>query len=180
MLDHPLRGTIEIDEAALTSKRKGLNGRIPYKMLWVFGLFCRESKSSYIFLIPNRRTDIIFMLIDYFVESGSIIISDQFSLYVNKGGNTRILQKIPEKSFHHYWTNHSYQWTNALDPQIHTNNIERTWREMRKVVRRNVDIRSITNYLNTFIFQTVVHPQDRYSTIMHMLITHKRVFEECL
>ena len=69
----------------------------------------------------------------------------------------------------HNWVNHQVQFTNDFDHGIHTNNIERLWRQMIRRVKRNVEIGSITDYINTFIFQSVVNNSSRYSTFMNML-----------
>jgi len=98
IIDHPLAGVIEIDEAAITSRRLGLIGRIPNGLLWVFGLYSRNDEIGYVFLMPNRRTQTLMTLIDRFVQNNSEIISDEFSTYVTNREDSRILIVAPQKS----------------------------------------------------------------------------------
>lgn len=58
-----LSGTIEIDEAVITGKRKYHKGRYINRLYWVFGLYAREQNRGYAFLVPNRKTDVLFPII---------------------------------------------------------------------------------------------------------------------
>ena len=85
-----LQGTIEIDEAVITGRRKGLHGRFPKRQYWVFGLYSREQKYPYVFVVPNRRRGTLFPIIDHIVETNSTIFSDCFSVYQGLNQESRI------------------------------------------------------------------------------------------
>ena len=116
-----LNGIIELDEAVITGKRKYHRGRLTRKIYWVFGLISRETKKGYAFLVPNRRSETLFPIIQkYFlnrtiifllnlnsvVEAKSTIMSDQFSVYVTNHGSSRIVAEFPDLELQHYWVNH--------------------------------------------------------------------------
>ena len=70
-----LEGTIEIDEAVITGKRKYNRGRAMSRIYWVFGLYSREQQRDYAFLVPNRRTESILPIIE-------MLKLDFLSLYI--------------------------------------------------------------------------------------------------
>ena len=170
IISNPLtRGEIEIDEAVITSRRKGLIGRFPNAILWIFGLYSRENRFGYIFPVSNRQSDSLIPLIDQFVTNGSTIYSDEFSTYVTRTGQSRIIRLLDHKRLQHYWVNHSISFVNPLDHNINTNHIERMWRSLRKKICRNIRIEYIEDYLNLFIFLKMTPKQERYRSIMDIL-----------
>lgn len=66
----------------ITSKRRGLVGRYPGNLIWVFGMWSRSQKILKVFLVPNRRSATLFPLIRENISNGSIILSDEFSVYI--------------------------------------------------------------------------------------------------
>ena len=51
-------GICEIDEALITAKRIGNNGRLPSFRIWVFGILERNSGNCVLYLVPNRRKNL--------------------------------------------------------------------------------------------------------------------------
>ena len=64
---------IELDEAVITGKRKYHRGRLTRKIYWVFGLINRETKKEYAFLVPNRRSETLFPIIQKYFLNRTII-----------------------------------------------------------------------------------------------------------
>ena len=67
MLNFRLKGTIEIDEAVITGKRKYNQGRAMTRIYWVFGLYSREDQRGYAFMIPNKKINTIFSIIEKYL-----------------------------------------------------------------------------------------------------------------
>lgn len=63
MMSIKLSGIIEIDEAVITGKRKYNRGRPINRLYWVFGLYSREEKYGYVFLVPDRTTNSLLPII---------------------------------------------------------------------------------------------------------------------
>jgi IS1 family transposase len=166
MATNYLGGIIEIDEAMITSKRRGLIGRVPNSQLWVFGLYSRSSDLFFVFLIPNRRSQTLMGIIDQIVAPNSEIISDEFRTYVSTNRTSRITQLLPYKNLTHFWVNHSISFINPLWPEIHTKNIERMWSCMRKKVRRNFTLEHLEDWINYFLFEKFVCKGLRYQTLL--------------
>lgn len=64
MMTFPLRGTVEIDEAVVTGRRKYNRGRLMRRIFWAFGLYSREDRRGYVFVVPDRTTQTIFPIIE--------------------------------------------------------------------------------------------------------------------
>jgi len=67
MLNFHLNGTIEINEAVVTGKRKYNQGRAMTHIYWNFGLYSRENQRGYAFIIPNRKINTIFSIIEKYL-----------------------------------------------------------------------------------------------------------------
>ena len=97
-----------------------------------------------------------------------MIISDEYSVYVSNGesGRERLL---PELRLTHLWVNHSQNFVNPYDPNIHTNSIEGFWSAMRKQVKRNIPLSSLQDWLNFFLFKKIVPKEEQYETMLSLL-----------
>jgi len=116
--------------------------------LWNFG-FCT------LYLVPDRREVTIFPIIDRHINTNAFLISDDFSVYVNNRRIpriSRITQRMPQKKFIHRWVNHSLNFVDPLDNNIHTNTIERVWRDLQPKIKSKKSLDHIYNYLNDICF----------------------------
>ena len=84
----------------------------------------------------NRET--LFPIITKYILPGSVIVSDCWTAY-----NT-----LSEEGYQHWRVNHSLNFVDPEDKAIHTQNIERLWRDVKEFVRRP-GIRS--TYLKQYI-----------------------------
>jgi len=66
MLNVRLKGTIEIDEAVITGRRKYHCGRAMTRLHWIFGLYSREDKCGYAFIVPDRTITTLFPILQRF------------------------------------------------------------------------------------------------------------------
>lgn len=114
---------VEIDEAKF-GKRKYNRGRL-IDGQWVFGGFERETKNLFVVPVNDRTKDSLLAVIKDKILPGTTIISDCWKAY----------NCLSNENFVHQTVNHSY---NFVDPDTgaHTQNIERSWREVRSNVPR--------------------------------------------
>jgi len=133
---------VEIDEAKM-GKRKYGRGRI-IEGTWVFGGIDRSSKEIFLIPVKRRNTRTLMKLIKRHIRPGTTIMSDCWAAYRKLG---------TEEMFTHMTVNHSI---NFVDPDTgaHTQNIERSWREVRanipKYGRRKVHF---AGYLAEYLFK---------------------------
>lgn len=140
MLDE-LNVIVEIDEAKV-GKRKYNEGRI-IKDQWVFGAIERVSGKMFIVPVKDRTSTTLFDIIYRRIARGSIIHSDSWCAYNNLNIN----------GYSHFTVNHS---RNFVDPQtgVHTQNIERLWRDMRAAIPRfGIVEEHYIHYLAEFVFK---------------------------
>lgn len=123
---------VEIDETII-SKRKSNAGRI-LPEIWVFGGVCRESGERFALQVPDRSASTLIPIIQRYIAPSSVIYSDSWKAY-NR------IAILPQR-YTHKTVNHS---TNFVDPVsgAHTQNVERMWREVKRVRRRYEGINRI-------------------------------------
>ena len=145
---------VEIDETHF-GKGKFDRGR-PLSDIWVFGGIERASKKS--FLVPlveplprQRTADNLLPLINKYIKPQSVIISDKWRAY----------NKLGELGYIHKCVNHSDNFVDPEDPTIHTQNIERLWRDIKEWIKRPGN-RSIyfKQYISRYLFLHK-YPEDK-------------------
>lgn len=114
---------VEIDEAKF-GRRKYNRGRLITGQ-WLFGGIERHTKKMFVIPVPSRKSDVLLPLIRKYIAAGSIIYSDCWKAY----------DQIDKTIYQHGVVNHS---KNFVDPDtgIHTQNIERLWRDIRGNIPR--------------------------------------------
>lgn len=71
---------------------------------WAFGMFDRETKVGVLCIVPNRRQETLFPLIEQYIRPGSIIHSDEYSVYVNQHTQTSHITNIAvNPPYQHIW-----------------------------------------------------------------------------
>ena len=160
---------IEIDES-LISKRKYHKGRL-IKQIWVFGGINRESKKFFIiplleeeeeekeqneenYLLEKDYRDAMLKrlprdkptlesIIQKYILPGSIIYSDEWAAY----------NSLSELGYGHKVIKHKENFVHPEDPDIHTQNIERLWRDFKEWVKRpGMSEQYLKQYLSRFLF----------------------------
>lgn len=110
------KGIIEADDAYYGGRRKGHRGRGAAGKTPVVGLRERGGRVKTL-VVPNLRKETIKQVMTTYVKPGSTIITDEFKSY-------KILSKL---GFNHKVINHSENFVDPNDPEIHTQTAENIW-----------------------------------------------------
>ena len=134
---------VEVDET-LFVKRKYERGRVP-KQVWVFGGIERNSKKC--FLVPlidkDRSANTLIPIIKQFIKPGSVIYSDSWRAY----------SRLGEEGYTHYTINHKENFVHPNNPNIHTQNIERLWLDLKQWAKRpGVRSEYLKQYFARYLF----------------------------
>lgn len=129
----------EVDETHLFS-RKNVQGRILNgQKFWCIGIFSRD-KNIRLKISRRRNSEVLSEFITHFVPTGKTIISDFWRGYNNL-----------KFFYNHKKINHKLHFVDPEDNSIHTNNIERIWRELKKKLKNLVDLEIIEEYIQEFV-----------------------------
>ncbi|XP_011864121.1 PREDICTED: uncharacterized protein LOC105560006 [Vollenhovia emeryi] len=151
---------VEIDEAKI-GKRKYNRGRI-VKGQWVFGALERGTKRIFVVRVSDRSESTLINIIRRRIAPGTTIYSDCWRAYTN----------LKNEGFKHFTVNHS---ENFVDPitGVHTQNIERLWRDMRSgIPRYGIKEEHYNHYIAEFMFKRIYNYSERidqFFTIMSQL-----------
>ena len=117
---------VEIDESLL-SKRNYNRGRLVGQQ-WVFGAITRDTPvfQCIVELVPDRSQETLLEVIKRRIRPGSIIMSDCWKSY----------DCLEANGYRHYNVNHSENFVNPDDSNIHTQNIENRWNWMKKFIKK--------------------------------------------
>ena len=94
---------VEVDESLFT-RRKNNAGRI-LPQQWIFGGICRETKQSFVQLVPDRTMKTITEAIHNNIEEGSVLYSDSWRSYCTTA--------LEEAGFKHF-TQHKHHLESYL------------------------------------------------------------------
>lgn len=135
---------VEIDESQFY-KRKSNRGRIG-NPIWVFGGIERNTRKSFLVSVPNRSRDTLMEIINQKIKPGSRIISDKWAAY-------RCLYQSTVYS--HEEINHSVNFIDPNDFEIHTQNVECMWNHAKTKLRNQhgTSSRLFEGYLIEFMFR---------------------------
>lgn len=164
-----LPGPVEIDECHIGGRVKGSHGRLPAENKIIFGIFCRTTKNVLLFSVLDKKKETLLPLIIEYVDQGAEIFSDKFSTYVTRNGKSH----IEEFGYDHYYINHSVQFVDPVQPFIHTNGIERTWRSLKASIshsKRNVPQDKIQTYLDSFQFHRFFSKDSLHDALIQMIV----------
>ena len=159
---------VEIDETCIV-KRKYNRGRV-LNQVWLFGGIERESKER--FIIPllgeKRDKDTLLPLIGQFILPGTVIYSDGWAAY-------RDIES--ELGFKHHVINHSENFVHKENPDIHTQNVERLWGDVKAWVKRpGIRAKYLRQYLSRYLFCTAHKRQER---LHYFLLAVKELYPFC-
>ena len=168
-----LPGPVEIDETFIGRKRNHnyLHGRRPARHIPIFGIFCRTTRSTIIYVAESKeRISLLPYLFDH-VDQGSIIYSDKASMYVNSRNDTSHIENL-QMDFDHFWVNHRHEFVNQIFDDIHINNLERKWRSLKNYIshtrRGGMTPEILQCYIDSFLLSSIVDLNIYYDVIFHI------------
>ena len=128
----------------------------------------RYSKDFLVTVVQARKSSDLIPTILRHIEIGSTIFTDCFSVYVN---NQRFPKesKLIEYGYNYQFVDHSKEFVSPLFDHIHTNTIERLWREIKVDLKRK---RITTGYLKAianFYFHKTLTKQEQIGLICQAL-----------
>ena len=161
-LDHPVMiggpgKTVEIDESKF-GKRKYNRGRY-VEGHWVFGGIERDSSEAFMVEVQDRSAATLLPIILEHVRPGTNIISDEWRAY----------SQLLSQGMSHQTVNHS---VNFIDPSTgaHTQGIESTWAQTKRMMRRegvmNTSRNLFPTYLQEFLWRCKFGDLDPFVTIL--------------
>ena len=139
---------VEIDETLIVRRKYNVGRQVP--QLWLFGGIERVSKKR--FIVPlvddknqpeaRNKENLIGYIIKYILP-GSVIYSDQWRAY----------SSVAEEGFRHRTINHSLNFVDPQDKEVHTQNIERLWLDIKQYIKRQgMSPRFIRQYIGRYLF----------------------------
>ena len=155
--------TVEIDES-LFSRRKNHQGRV-LPQQWVFGGFCRHTRNSFMFAVPDRSAQTLLPIIQQSILPGTTIMSDMWAAY---GG----IAAMP-MGYQHLQVNHTY---NFVDPATgaHTQNVENSWKnaKMRNKRQHGTHRGMLDSYLCEWMWRQRNRNVDLFDKIIQDIVLH--------
>ena len=142
---------VEIDETLITC-RKYERGCI-LKQIWLFGGIERVSKRRFVVastgeIEEKRDKATLVPLIQRYILPGSVIYSDCWGAY--KG-----LDDLEGCNYTHFQINHSTNFVDSVNKNIHTQNIDRLWRCLKEWCKRpGIRTKYLEQYLARYLFIT--------------------------
>lgn len=137
---------VEIDETFLV-RRKYNRGR-KVVQTWLFGGVERETKKFFVLPLTEpygekRDRKTLLPIIKKYIQPGSVIYSDGWRAYNTLG----------QEGFLHESVNHSENFVDPENPKVHTQNIERLWRDVKEWIKKpGIKAKYLMQYLSRYLF----------------------------
>lgn len=152
---------VEIDES-LFFKRKYNRGRLT-NGTWYIGGIERGSRKTFIVPVENRNAETISQVIIQNVFPGTKIVTDQWKAYKKALDELNIYQ--------HATINHSLNFVDPDDSEIHTQNIEGLWSRSKFYMRKRSGMKQEehSEMLIQFVWEYSIEKRKRFNTLINLL-----------
>lgn len=160
--DFKLEGTVEIDETYIGGKdwfkgKKWWSDNGSIAKVGVLGMIERKGRVRTIH-IPDAELPTLTKKVWENVSSKARIVTDGHTGY----------RYLPKMGYQHDWVNHSIHYVDKVIPDIHTQNIESFWSQMKRGLTgtyRSVSPKYLMNYCDEFTFRHN-HKKDIFNAIL--------------
>lgn len=137
--------TVEIDESHVRARKFDVGRVLKSEAVWAFGGICRETKECFLVPVVRRDADTLLPLIEEHIEKGTHIISDMWRVY----------GLIPTRleGYTHSAVNHSQNFVDPGNEEIHTQTVENMWGRVKQNLPRNLSNDQKGAYFNKFMYE---------------------------
>ena len=132
---------VEVDEAHLYTNKKNIGRRIVGESYWVIAGICRIHKSIFFQITTKRDSEFIRNFIKNNIVENTIIITDSWKGYLN----------LKNLGYIHKKVNHKEEFVSKEDCEVHTNNIERLWRDLRENIPFNLKYDVLEQHIKEYM-----------------------------
>ncbi|KAG0440422.1 hypothetical protein DMUE_1762 [Dictyocoela muelleri] len=141
-----LGGQVEVDETLL-ARRKYERGRL-VEQQWLFGAIERYGGHFLLKTVDKRDASTLGQVIRDWISEDATVYSDQWKAYEK-------IFRESEIEYNHQTVNHSENFINPENADVHTQNIESLWSSLKRFLRsRNLNNRErISHYISEFTFR---------------------------
>ncbi len=167
--NHRMLGTmdiiVEVDETCMTQKKKYNVGNVRRRSRWVLGMQERGThRKRHIYLGQRRTRAVILPVIQRHIAPGARIMTDNFRAYWT----------LPDHGFIHGMVNHSIEFVNEYNPEIHTETVEGGFSHMKKGINYGMGVRDwlLQLHLDEHDFRSTyldVHPERSFAIMGRLL-----------
>lgn len=134
---------VEVDETHLVTRRDERGRILRGERYWVIGGICRNTKQVRCVLTRNRRRVDCESFILNNIYADTIIMSDLWRGYRN----------IDILGYQHFNVNHSVEFVDRNNREIHTQNIERFWRTLKEKLPTVNSFELLKKHVNRIVFE---------------------------
>jgi transposase-like protein len=117
---------VEVDETHVAVRKYHRGRELVSEHYWVVGGTCRESKKVFMTPVLDRTRQTIYQVLEEYVEVGSVMYTDDWRAY-------RGLEALGFAE--HNVVVHKWYFVDPDDRDIHTQNVERLWRELKDHIK---------------------------------------------
>ena len=147
-------------------KRKNNRGRLRTNQkhqVWVFGRIERKSKFTFAEIVSKRDENTLLNVIKKFILPGTTIYSDGWKSYQNLDQHNH---------YHHDFVNHSMNFLNPNDKNIHTQTIERKWRSLKDHLPKSSNGPNRSDHLIEFLYKSMYHNNNQPTLNFEVTLQH--------
>ena len=131
----------------------------------------RETEELLLFTVDDKSRASLVPRIIHHSEIDAVLLSDKTSSLVNARRNESVLDNI---GYTHLWVNHSQEWVHSHLPDVHTQNIENTWRRLKSSishVKRHLSKEILDDYISVFMMRYNLNENDFFYAFIEIMKT---------
>ena len=166
---------VEVDETHLFRRKCNVGRLVMFRRIWLFGGISRSTKQCFAFVVHERSKEVLRPIMEQCIQYESVICSDEWRAYTDCDDYFAEHETVnhsenflrPPKHEDPMWVPGGRFNPNCLDKQwigpppaanmepvrIHTQNIERLWRHLKKSLRKCQSVELVESYVGEFLYR---------------------------